>query len=114
MNVARTVARCTKARRFEQKGDAWYSTDIATNCGHGRFDEAEALAHHHRLIGFAALKKLGYPESETHDFDWHLWPTDTPLAFVEEGVRQWQEVAAARAAMEPFTTLINAVLGRAA
>jgi hypothetical protein len=110
--IKRAVAVATKGRRFERNGDAWYSYSVATGNGQGRFDEAGALAQHHRLIGFAALIRLGYDDDETHDFGWHLWPTDTPLAFVECGVREWTECLSARAEMAPINALIAAVIGR--
>lgn len=110
--VARVVKVCGGHRRFEQIGDAWYSTDVRTNSGHGRHDEAEALAHHHRLIGFEALKKLGYNDSDTHDFDWHLWPTDSALAFVQRGIAEWSEVTEARATVNPFHALVAAMVAQ--
>ncbi len=111
--VKRAIARCTAKRRFEQKGDAWYSTVIATGSGQGRYDEAEALAQHHRLIGFDVLATLGYSDDEMRDFDWHLWPTDSVEAFVAKGIAEWTEVLNARAELAPINALISAVTGRA-
>lgn len=108
--VSAAVARAAAKRVFEKRGDAWMSIVIATDSGQGRYDEAEALSQHHRLIGFDALERLGYDRDETHEFDWHLWPTETPRAFVDAAVAAWTEVLEARAQRLPFDLLVCAVI----
>jgi hypothetical protein len=111
--VQSAITKAANARSFEKRDDAWFSIVKATNSGCGDFDEMRALAQHHRLIGFDALKALGFSDDETHEFDWHLWPTETPLAFVAAGIAAHSEVAEARAKRLPFDMLVRAVIAQA-
>jgi hypothetical protein len=108
--IASAVSRATRARLFEKRGDAWLSIVKDTNSGHGSYEEDTARAQHHRLIGFDALKRLGYDADETHEFDWHLWPTETARAFVDAAIAAHKEVADARASRLPFDLLVRAVI----
>jgi len=111
--IAKAIAAAAAERSFEKRGDAWYSITVATNSGSGSDDEQEALRHHHKMIGFDALKRLGFDDDETHEFDWHRWPMDSAEAFVAAGVAAWAEVLEARAHTAPFDALVRAMCGRA-
>lgn len=106
--IAAAIKAASAARSFEQRGDAWYSIKLTSNSGSGNIDREEALRHHHKMIGFDALERLGFDGDETHEFDWHLWPMASAEEFVGAGVAAWAEVLEARANRDPMSILAEA------
>jgi hypothetical protein len=111
--VEAAIAASAAERSLEQRGDHWYSIEIATNSGSGCDGKEETARQHHRLIGFAALERLGFNRYDTHEFDWHKWPADTAEAFVAAGLADWREVLEARASRDPMAALAEAMCAQA-